>query len=87
MNELVKLPMLMQATLKAEAATERDRITKQCADVAQQTIITQQAKFDAEMGIMKNRLAQENVSQSEFCACCCAAVHFWGSINVDCHSE
>ena len=56
--------MGMQAALKREAAAEQEKIMKQTADFAQQSIVTQQARFDAEMGIMKNRLAHENVSHS-----------------------
>ena len=56
--------MQVQAALKADAAAEQDKIIKQSAEDAQQSIITQQARFDAEMGLMKNRLAHENVSQS-----------------------
>ena len=64
----VKLHMRVQAALKAEAAAEQEKIIKQGAEDAQQSIITQQARFDAEMGIMKNRLAHENVSHSLTCS-------------------
>lgn len=79
--------MPVQATLQAEAAAEQDKIIKQSADIAQQSIVTQQARFDAEMGIMKNRLAHENVSQSESCACCCTAVQSCGSTDLACKLE
>ena len=54
--------MSVQVTLGREAAQKREKIMKHSADTAQQSIITQQARFDAEMAIMKNRLAHESVS-------------------------
>jgi len=57
----------MQETLKAEAAAERGRIIKQSAESAQHSIVTQQANFEAEMGVMKNRLDHEKVHNS--CSC------------------
>ena len=59
--------MPMQGTLKAEAAAEREEIIKQSAESAQHSIMTQQAKFEAEMGTMKNRLDHEKVHNSCFC--------------------
>ena len=67
----IKLLTGMQATLKQEAAAEKEKIIKQSADIAQQSIITQQARFDAEMGIMKNRLAHESVSHFQSFALYC----------------
>ncbi|CAL5229872.1 g13283 [Coccomyxa viridis] len=54
-----------KAALKADAAAEQDKIIKQSAEDAQQSIITQQARFDAEMGLMKNRLAHENAMSEQ----------------------
>ena len=59
--------MHMQETLKAEAAAEREEIIKQSAESAQHSIMTQQARFEAEMGTMKNRLDHEKVHNSCFC--------------------
>lgn len=58
--------MPMQETLKAEAAAEREALINQSAESAQHSIMTQQAKFEAEMGTMKNRLDHEKVHNSCF---------------------
>ncbi len=55
--------MVLQETIKAEAAAEKEEIIRQSAEAAKQSIITQRSHFETEMGIMKNRLDHEKVQQ------------------------